>query len=129
MSLRQMARQYVIDSVTECATKSHEQDYNKLHVWRDGTVSWSESFSKSDDIIDRQASDFRAVESVACVGTGSLVCNCPHCDLVGTPNGYTTQAEAVRDSIGEYGTGDVEEGMLAEFDAIPAGYFDDEEVN
>jgi hypothetical protein len=123
-TVRDLAKQNVKDSVTEAASKDHERNYEKLHVRRDGTVSWFESINKSDDLIDRQASDFRAVPSVITVGTGSVICNCDHCQ----DEGYETIADAIYDAVSNSDLSDIEERMLRELDAIEMGYFDDEEA-
>lgn len=142
MTMRETARKNVIDSVTEAATKSHERNYEKLHVLRDGTVSWFESTNKSDDIIDRQADGFAAIPSVGTFGTGGYACNCDYCDEVysavdeqnAIDDGreydksakYATQTDAIADAVGNSDLGDIEAEMLRQLDSIEAGYFDDE---
>lgn len=126
-TLRETARAAVIAEVENAERKAHERNYERLHVWRDGKVSWFESIDRHSDIIDDQAEGFRAVESVCLVGTGSYSCNCDFCEMIGEENGYPDTAAAVADSISEHGTGDRESDMLAKFDAIEHGYFDDED--
>ncbi len=121
MTAREIARKNVIDSVTEAATKSHGRNYHKLHVWRYGSVSWFESDNPSSDIIDAGADGFRAVRSVARMGTGGYDCNCDHCKDAG----YANKADAIADAAG-CDLSDIQESMLGEFDAIEVGYFDDE---
>lgn len=119
--LREAVRQMVIDNVTERAKYEHKRNYHKLHVWRDGSVVWSESIDRASDIIDHQAADFRAVESVACVGTGSYVCNCDYCNA-----DYDTADDAIEAAVADSDLSAIEEEMLAKLDAIEVGYFDDE---
>ena len=116
-TLRQAARAAVVDEVANAIEKSHERNYEKLHVWRDGSVSWREYINRSDDTIDRRAAGFAAVPSVACVGTGSMPCDCDWCADGGTVD--------LREMDGAE-IDAVEQGMLTEFADIPAGYFDDE---
>lgn len=118
---RDTARQNVIDSVNEAARKSHGRNYEKLHVLRDGTVSWFESINRTDDIIDPEAGGFQAIQSVGTYGTGSFGCNCDHCQDAG----YASKEEAVDDAVW-CDQSDIETAMLAALDAIPAGYFADE---
>jgi hypothetical protein len=143
--MRSTARQCVIESVTERAGYEHRSNYHKLHIRRDGSVNWLEIINKSDDIIDDQADHFRAVRSVACVGTGSFACNCDFCSEVYHPLDetlaieagrkydraakYDSVAEAITEAISNSDLTGIEADMLAEFDAIPAGYFDDEEAD
>jgi len=121
-TLRQSARELVSASVTEAATKGHEQNYEKLHVYRNGTVQWFESINKTDDVIDRHADHFTAVKSVVTVGTGGYACNCDHCN----DTGYESKADAVADAV-SCDLSDLEQSMLDTFDEIPNGYFDDED--
>jgi hypothetical protein len=122
-SLRLTAHQNIIDSVTEAASKGHERNYEKLHVRRDGSVSWFESINASDDIIDGHADHFCAVPSVVTVGTGSYACNCDYCE----DKGYETRADAIADAVAESDIAFLEESMLKALDGIPAGYFNDEQ--
>jgi hypothetical protein len=121
-SLRETARQRVIDSVIEAAANEHLQNYLKLHVFRDGEVRWTEFNNRSSDIIDDQAKTFSPVPSVATVGTGSYQCNCGHCN----DSGYESKAAAIDDAVGDSDLFELEQSMLERFDAIPVGYFDDE---
>jgi hypothetical protein len=116
-TLRQIARAAVVDEVGNAIIKSHERNYEKLHVWRDGSVSWREYINQSDDTIDRQAASFAPVASVACVGTGSIACDCEWC------------ADGGKVDLSEMDGAEIdatEQRMLAEFAEIPVGYFDDE---
>jgi len=142
-TLRDAARSLVSEAVTECATLSHKRNYRKLHVRRDGTIGWYESINQSDDLIDSGAGRFAAVPSVCCVGTGSCVCNCDHCndvyseadEALAAEQGreydrdakYATDEAAIADAVCESDLSSLEADMLAEFDRIAAGYFDDEE--
>lgn len=122
MTLRETAKQNVIDSVTEAATKQHERNYEKLHVYRDGTVSWFESINRTDDIVDRHADSFQAIPSVCTVGTGGYACNCDHCN---DPN-YATLPDAIAGAVGDSDLSDTEKQMLSSLGDIPLGYFNDE---
>lgn len=124
MTLREKAAEMIQASVKEAATKQHERNYEKLHVLRDGTVSWYESTNKSDDIIDRHADGFAPVPSVITVGTGSYTCNCDHCN----DSGYETIGDAIADCVGSSDLSDIEATMLKNLDEIEVGYFDDEKV-
>lgn len=141
-TLRNAARELVTEEAHEAAKKAHARNHHKLHVRRDGTLNWFESINQSDDIIDDGADHFCAVRSVITVGTGSCACNCDHCDAVYSPEAeqdakergdaydrdskYETAEEAILGAAGENASY-LEDDMLREFDAIPAGYFDDEE--
>lgn len=122
MSTREQARLAVSAEATAAATKMHQRNYHRLHVWRDGTVSWHEAINQSDDIIDREADGFAPVASVALVGTGSMRCNCDFCDC----EDYVTRDEAVAAAVEEFGNWDIEQMMLEDLDAIVYGYFNDE---
>jgi hypothetical protein len=146
VTLRSTARDLVIEQVSAAAHKQHERNYEKLHINRDGSVNWSESINESDDIIDRYADHFCAVPSVITAGTGSYSCNCPFCDEIGkylTADGSkvvdadSPEAEggeeidadlAISNAVSDNGTSDLEDEMVAAFDAIDIGYFDDEEA-
>ena len=145
MTMRDTARRFVIeDEIAERLRLEHERNYHKLHVHRDGTVGWSEYNNESSDTIDDRAEGFAAIPSVAMVGTGSYVCNCDHCNQVFNADDqeraiedgreydkdakYATREEAVVDAVVNSDTAEVEEDMLRAFDAIPTGYFDDEEA-
>jgi hypothetical protein len=119
---RQTARAAVLAQVSARMRREHLMQYHKLHVRRDGTVNWFECINKSDDIIDGGANHFAAVPSVCCVGTGSCVCNCLHCD----DKDYASQEEAISDAVLDADDSFAEAEMLAALDAIPVGYFDDE---
>ena len=143
-TLRNAARQLVSDSTIEAATKNHQQNYEKLHVGRDGTVSWFESINKLDDLIDREAGGFQAIPSVITVGTGSYMCNCDYCEEVYNADEeayakeqgdeydkdekYETVTDAIADAVGNEDQTETEESMLKSFDDIPVGYFSDEEA-
>ena len=122
-TLRTQAEELVRQSALEAAQKSHEKNYEKLHVRRDGTVSWFESINHSDDLIDDEAEHFCAIRSVITVGTGSYACNCDHCE----DEGYESKADAIADAISDGAISDYEDQMVAAFTEIPVGYFDDEE--
>jgi hypothetical protein len=143
MSLREAARQIITDSVFEAADKDHRYNYHKLHVYRNGTVSWSEHVNSSSDFIDSAAKHFTAVRSVTTRGTGSHNCNCEFCNSVyseqdeqlAQENGqeydksakYATVEDAIIDAISESDVDALREDMLNELDRIPVGYFTDEE--
>ena len=143
-TIRETARQSVIEQATEYCRLSHERDYSKLHVYRDGSVRWNEFNNESSDIIDSDADHFCAIQSVATVGTGSYCCNCQHCNEVynaveeeraiedgrkyDKDSKYATFAEAITDAIGASDIGEVEEMLAKNFDAIEVGYFTDEAV-
>ncbi len=122
-TLRTQAEEIVRQSAKEAAEKSHERNYEKLHVRRDGAVDWFESINKSDDLIDDGADQFCAIRSVITVGTGSCACNCDHC----ADEGYENKADAIADAISDGAIEEYEEQMIAAFAEIPVGYFDDEE--
>ena len=142
-TLRDTARELVADSVVEAAALDHQRNYHKIHIRRDGTVSFTESINRSDDLIDDGADHFAAIPSVATVGTGSVVCNCDYCNEVYNETDeqlakddgrsydkdakYATHADAIADAVANSDLGDMESDMLARFDEIPAGYFDDED--
>jgi hypothetical protein len=102
-TLRSTARDLVIEQVSAAARKSHERNYEKLHVRRDGTVSWFESISKSDDLVDDEAGtrSISAIPSVITVGTGSYGCNCDFCDHVFDKGNEDSRAERARDRAAE----------------------------
>lgn len=116
---REIARAAVIAEVGNRITKDHELNYERLHVWRDGSISWREYINESDDTIDRHAASFQPVPSVALVGTGSCKCDCAWC-----ADGATIDASDLDGSVLD----EAQDDMLAQFDEIPTGYFDDEET-
>jgi len=122
ITLREIAWQAIIDSVYEGAANGHRRNYHKLHIYRDGDVRWTEHIDRSDDIIDRAADHFAAIPSVACVGTGPYACNCDYCNEIGD------KEEAIREAAANSDLSDLEAAMLAEFERVPTGYFDDEEA-
>ena len=124
MNLRETARQSVIENVVEAAIKEHLQNYFKLHIFRDGEARWVEFSDRSSGIIDAQAKTFSPVPSIATVGTGGYQCNCDHCNDAG----YESKSAAIDDAVGGSDLSELEASMLERFDAIPVGYFDDEEV-
>src|SRR5208337_319090 len=142
ITIRKTARELVIEQVSAAATKAHERNYEKLHINRDGSINWSECINKSDDVIDRYADHFSAVPSVITVGTGSFGCNCDYCDEVynadveasclwiegkyDRDNKYDSYADAIADAVSNSDLSDLESSMLASFDSIEIGYFDDE---
>jgi hypothetical protein len=121
VTLRTAARELVIESVIWAAFRQHESNYHKLHIHRDGSISWLTCFNQSDDVIDREAQGFAAVPSVITVGTGSCDCNCDYCT-----SDYDMRADAIADAVSNSDLSDMENAMLAALDEIPAGYFDDE---
>ena len=144
MTLRETARALVTEEVAPRAEYEHKRNYHKLHVNRDGTIGWSECINRSDDLIDSQADHFAPIPSVACVGTGNFACNCDFCNEVYSEDDelnakdrgeeydrsakYESESEAITDAICESDLSDLEADMLADFDRIPIGYFDDEET-
>ncbi len=130
--IREAAKDAVTEQAHEAERLSHYGNYNKLHVRRDGTVSWFESLNESDDLIDREAPSFCAIQSIVTVGTGSIDCNCDFCNEIAEPgesldNKWATKEEAVRACIAEYGYQEREDQMLAALECIEVGYFTDEE--
>jgi hypothetical protein len=144
MTLRETARVLVIEEVAPRAEYEHQRNYHKLHINRDGTIGWSECINKSDDLIDSRADHFAPIPSVACVGTGSFACNCDFCNEVyneadeqhakdagreyDRANKYESESDAIMDAVCESDLSYLEADMLADFDRIPIGYFDDEET-
>lgn len=136
-TLRSIAQQAVIEAVTDRAAYEHMPNYYKLHVYRDGAVGWTEHIDRLSDIIDSHAEHFAAVPSVCCVGTGSYACNCEYCnarisalhsDDEPIPQGcYETRDEAIQAAVADSDLSGLEADMLAQLDAIPLGYFNDEE--
>jgi hypothetical protein len=129
-TLREKAIEMIQASVTEAATKDHQRNYEKLHVLRNGTVSWFESINKSDDIIDQHADGFAAIPSVVTVGTGGYGCNCDHCNEIGkTIDGEVVTAEdAIYNCVSDSDLSGLDSRMVDAVDEIEIGYFDDEEV-
>jgi hypothetical protein len=155
-TLRSAARELVIEQVPGAAHKGHERNYEKLYVHRDGDVRWTECINKSDELIDDQSDSrsIAAIPSVCTVGTGSFSCNCDYCNAVFDQTGedlaadsarfvdsaaqaearqkyrnehsYASETEAVDDAVANSDLEDLEALMLAQFDAIEIGYFDDE---
>lgn len=116
-TLRQIARAAVVDEVGNAIIKSHKRNYEKLHVWRDGSVSWREYTDLQSDTIDQRAVGFAPVPSVACVGAGSIACDCDWCADGGTVD--LSEMDGAEIDMTEH-------RMVVEFAEIPAGYFDDE---
>jgi hypothetical protein len=142
-TLRETAKAAILEEVSQAERYSHQRNYQKLHVRRDGTVNWFESINTSDDLIDSQAKGFQAIQSVHTTGTGSYACNCAWCNEVYHPDvealaqeqgraydrsaKYETYEEAINAAVCDSDLSGIEEGMLKAFEDIPAGYFDDEE--
>jgi hypothetical protein len=131
MTLRETARQSVSEELTTAAQLGHETNYNKLHIYRDGTVSWTESINRSDDLIDSQAEGFCAIPSVITTGNGSISCNCDYCNEIGNEvDGVEyTAKDAIQDAVADSDLTDTLDMMLNNFDEIAIGYFDDETAN
>lgn len=143
MKLRDKALEAVIAEVETAVRKDHERNYEKLHVRRDGTVTWFESINRSDNLIDSEADGFQPIESVITVGTGSVLCNCDYCNDVYNADEerealadgreydrdakYDSRAEAIDDAVANSDLFETKDQMLERFDCIPAGYFHDEE--
>ena len=140
-------RQTIIDSISDRAAeyehKSHELNYEKLHVYRDGELRWTESINASDDIIDSEAEGFAAIPSLATTGAGSCSCNCDYCNEVYSAKAeeyaieqgrkyvrdekYATHEDAINDAVANSDLSDIETMMLEALDEIPVGYFRDEQ--
>lgn len=122
-TLRDQALDAMLEQVAERAAREHQRNYHKLHIRRDGTVSWHEAIDQHSDIIDGGAKGFAAVPSVCRVGTGSCECNCPWCEDAG----YESTEDAIADAVAESDLDQVRDEMIQSFDEIPVGYFYDEE--
>lgn len=142
-TLRSAAQAAISEQLTEAARKGHERNYEKLHVYRDGSLSWFESIDKNSDLIDGEADGFAAIPSLITVGTGSYACNCDYCNMVYSATDeanaladgrkyyaredmYSTTDEAIADAVANSDLDDLERTMLDALDEIPVGYFDDE---
>jgi hypothetical protein len=124
-SLRDAAREAIQDAVTEAARQSHQRNYHRLHIWRDGTITWDEFLDQSSDTIDCEADQFAPVPTITMQGTGGFRCNCDYCESAKRGE-YQSQEKAIDDAIADSDLSDLETGMLKALDAIPAGYFADE---
>jgi hypothetical protein len=122
-TLRDKVRAAIIDEVPERAAREHRRNYHRLHIWRDGTVSWSEYIDQHSDTIDSQADHFCAVKSACLVGTGSYLCNCDYCE----DDGFETVEEAIANAVCDGDNNQIEADMLDALDQIEIGYFDDED--
>jgi hypothetical protein len=141
-TLRSAAREAISQELTDAARKEHESNYEKLHIYRDGSLSWCEFIDQNSDLIDDEADGFAPIPSLITVGTGSVACNCDYCNMVysatneayaladGRPYAredmYTTLDEAIADAVANSDLDDLERTMLDALDEIPVGYFDDE---
>jgi hypothetical protein len=121
--MREQARELVIEQVPERARLDHCRNWHKLHVHRDGSLNWFETFDRNNDIIDDDAPSFAAIKNICVVGTGSHSCNCDYCNDAG----FDSIDDAIHAAVVDSDLSGVEENMLANFDAIEVGYFDDEE--
>src|ERR1035437_5996148 len=81
-TLRATARQTVMDSVSACAGKRHEEAYQTLYVYRNGVVDWDWHYDQNEQRIDKWAKTLDTIPAVATVGTGSFRCNCDYCESV-----------------------------------------------
>ena len=79
MTLREQALESAIAEAANAFAKSHDRNYHKLYILRDGSVSWSEFTSRSSDLIDGGADGFAPVPSATTVGSGSVGCDCDMC--------------------------------------------------
>jgi hypothetical protein len=142
-------RQQVTDAIPEQAAEyernSHETNYYKLHVYRDGALRWHESINQSDDIIDDDADHFAAIPSLCCTGTGSVSCDCACCLNVYSAEAeeqakdddreydrdhkYETRQDAIDDAVANSDLSVIETMMTEVLDGIEFGYFDDEELD
>jgi hypothetical protein len=123
ITLRQAVTDQITEYVGQAAIYSHHRNYHKLHINRDGSLSWFEAINKADDLIDRKADHFCAVQSLITVGTGSCKCNCDWCDN----DEYDTQDDAIADAFADSDITWIEENMIYRLNQLPIGYFDDEE--
>jgi hypothetical protein len=127
-SLRAKALYAVRGEVGEAAANAHQGNYHRLHVRRDGTVHWSEYNDQNSTLVDDSRDDdggnISTVPDVIRTGTGSVPCNCDHCEDVG----YETVEDAIADAVADADTSGIEEGMVEQFARVcPVGYFEDEE--
>jgi len=79
MTLREKCLELAIAEAANAFKKSHDRNYHKLYILRDGSVSWSEFTSRSSDLIDAGADGFAPVPSATTVGSGSIDCDCDNC--------------------------------------------------
>ena len=138
-SIRTTALDAALTQVLAAARKSHELNYETLYVGTDGEVYWSESINKSDRQYYRDRPGMVYIESLLQVGTGSWSCNCDHCNMVGQPDGYESDEDAIADAVTAGDNTAYEDIITARMDAdclhdrdtsvsgIPYGYFDDEQ--
>jgi len=115
MTLREKCLELAIAEAANAFAKSHDRNYHKLNILRDGSVIWSEFTSRSSDLIDAGADGFAPVPSATTVGTGSNYCYCDMC--VGDQYDDSGDGEAV----------DAHREMIEDrFQDISTPYFADE---
>lgn len=104
------------DQVGEAIQHTHDANYHRLEVLRDGTLRWREDVDQATRTIDEDADRFAPIPTLTIEGNGSIPCNCDWCaeDAIEEPEADTLSAMA-----------DKMAGALAE---IPDGYFEDEDA-
>lgn len=120
-TIRDQVREAATNMAYEAAERQHYRNYQRLEVFRDGTLAWLEAHDTNTATIDREAKDFRAVPALAKVGTGGCACNCDFC----ADSGFASKADAVAAAATE-GASEMEDLLISAIEEIEVGYFADE---
>lgn len=118
-TLRALVREQISRRALQAATHEHYDGYWRLDVYRDGSLSWQESVSGDEQTIDEEADGFKAIPTLAYVGTGSCKC---HCEACNNPDAADPEEYDHSDAV-EW----IERDMERALDEIAVGYFDDED--
>lgn len=121
-TLRETLRETLDDLAAVAVAHQHDRNYWTLYVYSDGDTAWAE---ETDSSWGRIAADNDSTGSAQYqawllrnLGTGSCACNCDHCLAGGGMDDYPDIAEAESEMVRR-----MEEAL----DALPQGYFDDED--
>jgi hypothetical protein len=113
---RSSTRRLVIQYLRDAAMKQHAENYQRLYVQTDGSLHWAPSLESSGTGL------CPGEMCILTVGRGADQCSCDYCKN----EGPETLQEAIEEAVELGQLKDLEWRMLAAFDGISNGYFDDE---
>ena len=123
-TMREQVRQAIDWHIRGAASREHDVLYERLEVWRDGSLQWVASANSNERTIDERNESQNAVPvpTLAVVGSGNIACNCEWCS---PPDGVDPTPVDDIEHDGE-ALDYIRSEMLRHLDDIELGYFDDE---
>lgn len=116
MTIRETILETGIDEqLAEAIQHTHDANYYRLEVLRDGTLRWREDIDRATRTIDDEADSFAPVGTLTIEGNGSIPCNCDWCAEGVDEDPEADTLQAMSDKMG------------AALSEIEIGYFDDED--